>query len=1072
MGSLPVNCRAKGSLATALCTAKEHGRSGLAAPNRPPGLLTDGHSLGWQNIGSLAHLDHTHCRVDEACSRARYGEVFWAVPEWPAAMGIDSFLPTVQGKLAASQAIAALPPSSPHIHGLANLQQAATAALLACDTTCLPAGPSKFSPSSIGGTSREGVTSEPADTQRVADQLEVAASQNSALQSLVRSLQDELGRAAARESALQHQLRSARLHAERLQAAGEAHEPEQASWGRGACPEDLGHESEHLRLTELQLTETALLDALQHEELLMEQIICFQHAQSDMLCSTCGAALAGALPLMSASVERNPAEGLPIASSDIVPAETKTSRALSGRPTAEHTAGGGAMTWPPRLVHARSVIAELSDRLAQLECSNALLQDRLAAGSGDLIRSGPDDQWPVDAFPWQDAGPTKEGQVHARVAAGDVNREMLPQQPPTAEGQDALPELQKPLTDTAEPEPEAHARANRAPLHLQTTPKPRGKEDVQMPAEGSSTLPVPDALGAGTLPQAEESHLETSCGQAGIAGEETITVGEQSHGVRPMPVLATGTPAADRSSGDHALEEQHVAAPASLPALTSMAPEDSAGNVCQPQHAPDVQSHALAIAMSIVSSSEAPATGLSTQDTKQAWKGDLRQARHGALSTESPRMYAQLAAAEQQSASLAATHAELERRLLHAHQQLIGSAGAGSGQVSPPATEVFQGANEASAHAVTQVPDAEKASSAQRQPPVEAAPQRLEGAKENGSRLDEVSSGEARQLAELRAELAERAAKQARVALQLEESERCRERLQQQLLDLWEARALPGAAEGGPCGAPDQASMLPEQAPRPGADVTGSAETRPNSTDVPQAERFQAGAGHGETPQLHDTVKGSAEVMTSTTSVQRPPCPVCGRPEPSAGGEADAALGEVRQGLSEIAALQLAMTQSEAIFLDVERQLTAALEREEAAQARIAALEEQLEASTVSRPILEPKSNAVAAEEVRQGQQSGAPAATAAQSQTPEGQMAVAGEEPLSCCDAQQQTMTPADTPQRVQLLTEQLRRAHSRANDAEAVIETLQGQLMSQQACVTALQSSLAAAHEEADAAKVSRAS
>ena len=94
------------------------------------------------------------------------------------------------------------------------------------------------------------------------------------------------------------------------------------------------------------------------------------------------------------------------------------------------------------------------------------------------------------------------------------------------------------------------------------------------------------------------------------------------------------------------------------------------------------------------------------------------------------------------------------------------------------------------------------------------------------------------------------------------------------------------------------------------------------------------------------------------------------------------------------------------------------------------------------------------------------------QSSLPEGQLAAAGEEPPSRCDAQQQTVTEADNSQRVQLLTEQLRRAQSRANDAEAVIETLQGQLIGQQAAMTALQASLTAASEEAYALKVSPAS
>ena len=352
------------------------------------------------------------------------------------------------------------------------------------------------------------------------DQLEVAISQSSALQSLVASLQGELNRAAARESALQYQVRSAGLRAERLQALAGERESEWASWVQGTRPTDLGHDSDSLCLTELQLTETALLDALQHEELLMEQIMSTHHARSD----TSATALAEALPLMSATAESIPAGISQIALTSDVPAETGIPSLLSGRPPERSAAGGSAMTRPTQLMHAHSVIAALSDRLAQLECSNALLQDRLAAGSGDLIRSGPDDQWPADAFPWQNAAPAREGQAHARVAVEDINAELLTPEAPTACSQDALSEPKQLVPDTAAPEPEAetHASENSSSQHLQTVVKRRGEEDGQTPDEGSSTLPVPGVVAAGALPQAEESQTETfrQSGSASRTGDE------------------------------------------------------------------------------------------------------------------------------------------------------------------------------------------------------------------------------------------------------------------------------------------------------------------------------------------------------------------------------------------------------------------------------------------------------------------------------------------------------------------------------------------------------------------------
>ena len=416
VGSLPVNRRAKGSL----CTAKEHGHSSFAMSSQPPDQSAEAHNLRWERTSSLACLDHIHCRADEAYSRAQSCEVFWAMPKWPAAIGMDSFLPTAPGRPSASHA-----------------------------TECSRA--------------------------------------------------------------------------------------------------DISH----------------------------------------------------------------------IALSTVVPAETKTSSPLSEKPAAVLTAGSNAMTWPSQLAHAHSVIAELSTRLARLECSNALLQDRLAAGSGDLIKSGPDDQWPADVFPWQHAAPAREGQTHERMAAEDINRVTLTAELPTADSQNGLSELEQLLVDTAELEPMAHAKAESAAQRHSRGAQPRGEEDGRTSAKESSTLSVSDAAKAGAWlrHQAEEIQTKTSSGLALMRGEEASIIGEKSHSVRPKTVLAIGMPAADHSL---AVRVQHAAAPASPYGVRATAPQDGAGNADQPQHAPDAPSRAMAIARSIVLSSEAPGCGEAAQDTRQA----------------------------------------------------------------------------------------------------------------------------------------------------------------------------------------------------------------------------------------------------------------------------------------------------------------------------------------------------------------------------------------------------------------------------------------------------------------------
>jgi hypothetical protein len=188
-------------------------------------------------------------------------------------------------------------------------------------------------------------------------------------------------------------------------------------------------------------------------------------------------------------------------------------------------------------------------------------------------------------------------------------------------------------------------------------------------------------------------------------------------------------------------------------------------------------------------------------------------------------------------------------------------------------------------------------------------------------------------------------------------------------------------------------------------------------------------------------------------------CPAWGRSQ----GEviSDAGSGTLEALLSEVAALQVAMVQSEAIFLDLEAQLRAGFEREETSQGRIAALERQVQAAIAQGRIAARSGSA------QQGTAQPQHAALDASGPAPAspGKMVESNQDACeqaagasAKCHSHQEGSSQRLQSQ-AQVILAQLRSTQRRANDAEGIIGRLQNQVFDQQALIAELQSSLTAA-------------
>ncbi len=263
----------------------------------------------------------------------------------------------------------------------------------------------------------------------------------------------------------------------------------------------------------------------------------------------------------------------------------------------------------------------------------------------------------------------------------------------------------------------------------------------------------------------------------------------------------------------------------------------------------------------------------------------------------------------------------------------------------------------------------------------------------------------------LRAEQADSTAKLAWLVEQLADSERCRDSLQQQLLDLCEAKLLASTAGTEPAGQSATQDLFCE------------------SLGVCQ-----------ELNGLSVTKKASPGAAAAS-------CPACGH---------FAIAGEHTHGTtletatSEVAALKVAMTQSEAIFLDLEAQLTAAFEREDALQKQIAPLQQKLEEASkhadAAQFELQGAANNAGHDLVPAIQHLGSAPGNAKVHPSLKEAERVAMNGAAKSQHAQQTPKHAEPFSQQVQLLTIQLRAAQSKANDAESIIERLHDQLLAQQ--------------------------
>ena len=889
------------------------------------------------HLSSMAKVDF---------SGVQFSEVFWALPEYDfPAGGSGSQIEAAVSSQAAN--------AWPQIVGLD---------AVVCDTSSEPAE----RPSGI----REHIYEQVAKSDKTADVLNVASSQVEALRDLVLNMQQQLREANDKHSAMNEQLNHTSACLQHLQHAEQAWELEQKVWAtRINAGSSRENEAQGSHAAQTRMVEAALQLALLHEGQLMAEVISLQHMIASVPETESGnpglsdRAGGNKTPDVSHSVAEAPLTAGDNESA--LPEELKISHQSTRVST---VASSLATAKPEQLRHAHSVIAELSVKLAELECCNALLQDELAISAGDLIKSGPQHMWLADSFPWD-----------ARVVA--ENGDDLPQ--------DSA--LVKAAIDSIQ---DAESIA----------------PDEEGPADGSLQ-------------------------------DEGLTGGYSS----------------THSAGDAAVSN------------------NAAGNktgtqewsTASEQHAPSTPAPA------------GPGQMADTWPTAQpkATRTLTESAGSGTTRVSSSR----LSAAEEQNARLAATHAELERCLLHAQNQLRDFAGAASAQMPAPTAHSFQAAQEALTQAVAEV----------RSTGPQNAPEMLSGRTPAESlRLNAFSQGpyghlngvqDSGSAADLGPELAASKARLARTAEQLAESERCREHLEQQLLDVGEARHnahLRGLrrstdlraevadstarlallaqqlAESERCKGSLQQQLLELGEARLTAGSSGDQPTKQAATRRPPSENLYSG----------QAVNSSAEASARRDIALLE----------SSASEGSQAAAEREPGTaleaatSEVAALRVAMTQSESIFLDLEAQLRAAFKREAASHLRIAALEQELGQAGMHARRASAAQSAVAGHDRSAmvpfvQHQTSASDITKMQPQSLEaGAIVVHGS--VSSPMAPQKDM-PADGPaEQMQVLTAQLRAALHQVSNAETVINRLHDQLFNQHALITELRLALSASGQSSD--------
>ena len=894
----------------------------LGGPHIPASSPQDAASTAMRGSRKAAESPHLSGMAKDNFSCVQFSEVFWALPEHeaPASRSGSQFgaaFPSQAGK------------AWPRIVGLN---------AVVSDTS------SESAERAFG--SQEHVPERDAQSDEAGGELGVAKSQLQALQDLVLSLQTQLSDAHHKQSALNEQLRHTSACLKHLQQAQQAWELERAlqatRMDAGQLTESEVQDSHAAAQT--QMVEAALQEALLQEGQLMAEIISLQpvsampETESEVL-QLSDKPREGRTPdVLQSAADASSAAG------DNASPTTKELEVPQQSTKVGTVASSQAAAKPEQLRHARSVIAELSAKLAELECCNALLQDQLAISASDLIKSGPQHTWLADSFPWE---------AQATAESGDKS----PQDSTLAESA------------------------------------------VDITQDAESIAPDEEILAVSRL---QDESLEWGHSGTDLAGD-----------------VATFRDAAGHTAG---LQEPFTASE---------------------EHAP---------------SAAAPAGPGQVEDTWPDAQPNKTPNLTESAGSEAARMsFSRLSAAEEQNARLAATHAELERHLLHAQNQLREFQGAASAHMSTPDVHAAQ-------EALTQAVAGIRSTGPQKAPQMllnraSAEPLRI-SASSQGPRGHLNGTQALSDAADMESELAASKARLARTAEHLAESERCRDHLEQQLLDVGEARHnehLHGLqystglradvadstaklalltqqlAESERCRDRLQQQLLDLGEARLMADLSGDQPTRQ------PANTSQAVSSSAEAPARRDVAMlESSAGEGSQSAAEREP-----------GTTLEAAT-------SEVAALRVAMTQSESIFLDLEAQLRAAFEREAASQLRIAALEQELKQAgiharpaSVVQPAMTPVDSSALVPFVYH--QSLATDITMMQPQSQEARAVVVYGSKNSQ-KAAQQNRPADDSTQQTRLLTAQLRAALQQVSDAETVIERLHDQLFNQHALITEL--------------------
>jgi len=383
------------------------------------------------------------------------------------------------------------------------------------------------------------------------------------------------------------------------------------------------------------------------------------------------------------------------------------------------TAGkGSSASKPEQLRHAYSVIAELSARLAQLECCNALLRDQLANNTNDLIKSGPQEKWLGDDLPWDDsvaADASTMRQDFTSMAAVNESKEGAVSIEPAEDLPERVLADQSLSPGLPNPSESAHLEeiAYRAESH---------KERTSSDGDGNQPLVSREA-------QFHGSSFTTDTGRMTGTQDRALLAGSATQGMIQKVVLQVSGKSTEDWELDDFFESDGQSAVVGMHPFTATQPlqresaiasnmQTSSAHVSAASHhqvsgrdeglphwmhtADDMGNSKAAHMFSQLTAAEehnagsregvlpdrtpmyddvADGEAVHVLSRLAATHAELKSlphgthVHHGVADSETVHMSSHLAAAKEQNARLAATHAELERVLLHAQHQLTDFSG-------------------------------------------------------------------------------------------------------------------------------------------------------------------------------------------------------------------------------------------------------------------------------------------------------------------------------------------------------------------------------------------------------------